>query len=76
MGDTIVTSQGRKIGIVNELIGSIKSPYASVILVDSDFESKSGEKVYRFIPKNTNKYFSKGFKKSFRTGNWRRKKQE
>ncbi|HET8794642.1 MAG TPA: Gar1/Naf1 family protein [Nitrososphaeraceae archaeon] len=76
MGDTIVTSHGRKIGIVNELIGSVKSPYASVILADEDFETKSGENVYRFIPKNTKKYFSKGFKKPFRTGNRRHKKRE
>ncbi|HET7644028.1 MAG TPA: hypothetical protein VFK40_11010 [Nitrososphaeraceae archaeon] len=76
MGDTIVTSHGRKIGIVNELIGSVKSPYASVLLADEGFETKSGEYVYRFIPKNTKKYFSKGFKKPFRTGNRRHKKRE
>ena len=56
MGDTIVTYQGRKIGIVNELIGSVKSPYASVILADYDFEANSGENIYRFLPKNTKKF--------------------
>ena len=76
MGDTIVTSQGRKIGIVNELLGPVKSPYASVILTDDDFETKSGENVYRFIAKNTKKHFSKGFKKSFRTEYRRHRKRE
>lgn len=72
-GDTIVDSQGKKIGTVNELIGSVNSPYASVILLKDDLKTKSGEKVFRFIAKNTKKYFSKDSKKSNHTQKWRRK---
>ena len=72
-GDTIVDSQGKKIGNVNELIGSVNSPYASVILLKEDFKIKSGEKVFRFISKNTKKYFPKNFKKSYNTQKRRRK---
>jgi rRNA processing protein Gar1 len=72
-GDTIVDSQGKKIGNVNELIGSVNSPYASVILLKDDFKIKSGEKVFRFIAKNTKKYFRNRFKKSFNTPKGRRK---
>ena len=72
-GDTIVDSQGKKIGNVNELIGSVNSPYASVILLKDDFKIKSGEKVFRFIAKNTKKYFPNRFKKSFNTQKGRRK---
>jgi rRNA processing protein Gar1 len=72
-GDTIVDSQGKKIGNVNELIGSVNSPYASVILLKDDFKIKPGEKVFRFIAKNTKKYFRNRFKKSFNTPKGRRK---
>jgi rRNA processing protein Gar1 len=72
-GDTIVDSQGKKIGNVNELIGSVNSPYASVILLKEDFKIKSGEKVFRFIAKNTKKYFPKSFKNSYNTKKGRRK---
>ena len=72
-GDTIVDSQGKKIGNVNELIGSVNSPYASVILLKEDFKIKSGEKVFRFISKNTKKYFPKRFKNSYDTKKGRRK---
>jgi RNA-binding protein len=72
-GDTIVDSQGKKIGIINELIGSVSSPYASVIMLKDDLKTKSGEKVYRFIAKNTKKYFSKTFKKSYNSQKGRRK---
>ena len=72
-GDTIVDSQGKKIGNVNELIGSVNSPYASVILLKDDFKIKAGEKVFRFIAKNTKKYFPKNFKKSYNTQKGRRK---
>ena len=72
-GDTIVDSQGKKIGNVNELIGSVNSPYASVILLKDDFKIKSGQKVFRFIAKNTKKYFPKGFKNSYNTNKGRRK---
>ena len=72
-GDTIVDSQGKKIGNVNELIGSVNTPYASVILLKDDFKIKSGEKVFRFIAKNTKKYFRNRFKKSFNTPKGRRK---
>jgi RNA-binding protein len=71
-GDTIIDSQGKKIGNVNELIGSVNSPYASVILLKEDFKTKSGEKVFRFIAKNTKKYFPKSFKKSYNTQKGRR----
>jgi rRNA processing protein Gar1 len=72
-GDTIVDSQGKKIGNVNELIGSVNSPYASVILLKDDFKIKSGEKVFRSIAKNTKKYLRNRFKKSFNTQKGRRK---
>ena len=58
-GDTILDSKGKKIGNVNELIGPVNSPYASVILLDEDFEPKAGEKVFRFIPKNPYRGFRK-----------------
>lgn len=64
-GDTIVDSHGKKIGTINELIGSVNSPYASVMLLRDDFRIKTGEKVFRLIAKNTKKYLSKGFKKRF-----------
>ena len=62
-GDTILDSEGKKIGNVNELIGSVNSPYASVILFNEAFEPRPGEKVFRFISKNPSKRFSTGFKK-------------
>jgi rRNA processing protein Gar1 len=64
-GDTIVDSHGKKIGIINELIGSVKSPYASVILLRDEFKTKTGDKVFRFVAKNTKKYFSKDIKKKY-----------
>jgi rRNA processing protein Gar1 len=72
-GDTILDSQGKKIGNVNELIGPVNSPYASVILFDENFEPRAGEKVFRFISKNPNRRFTKGFKK-IRSPKLRRKK--
>ena len=63
-GDTILDSHGKKIGNVNELIGSVNSPYASVILLNEDFEPRPGEKVSRFISKNPSNRFSTRFKKS------------
>ncbi len=71
-GDTIIDSQGNKIGNINELIGSVNSPYASVIMLKDNFKIKSGEKVFKFINKNAKKYFSKGFKKSFKKQKRRR----
>ena len=62
-GDTIIDSHGKKLGTINELIGSVNSPYASVIMLRDDFKTKTGEKVFRFIAKNTKKYFPKGLKK-------------
>jgi rRNA processing protein Gar1 len=64
-GDTIIDSQGKKLGTINELIGRVNSPYASVIMLRDDFKTKTGEKVFRFIAKNTKKYFPKGFKKRY-----------
>lgn len=64
-GDTIIDSQGKKLGTINELIGSVNSPYASVIMLRDDFKTKTGEKVFRFITKNTKKYFPKSFKKRY-----------
>jgi RNA-binding protein len=61
-GDTILDSHGKKIGNVNELIGPVNSPYASVILLDENFEGRAGEKLFRFISKNPNKRFTKRFK--------------
>ena len=74
-GDTIVDSQGKKIGNVNELIGSVKSPYASVIMLKDSFKIKPGEKVFKFINKNAKKYFPKGFKKLYKNQKRRRQMQ-
>ena len=63
-GDTISDSHGKKIGNVNELIGSVNAPYASVILFNEDFKPIPGEKVFRFISKNPSRRFIKGVKKS------------
>jgi RNA-binding protein len=63
-GDTISDTHGKKIGSVNELIGSVNAPYASVILFSEDFKPIPGEKVFRFISKNQSRHFIKGFKKS------------
>ncbi|HSE99993.1 MAG TPA: hypothetical protein VLA48_03770 [Nitrososphaeraceae archaeon] len=71
-GDTIIDSQGNKIGNINELIGSVNSPYASVIMLKDNFKIRSGEKVFKFINQNAKKYFSKGFKKSFKKQKRRR----
>lgn len=62
-GDSILDSHGKKIGNVNELIGPVNSPYASVILLDGNFKSRAGEKVFRFISKNPQGSFTKGLKK-------------
>ena len=63
-GDTISDAHGKKIGNVNELIGSVNAPYASVILFSEDFKPIPGEKVFRFISKNQSSHFFKGVKKS------------
>ncbi len=63
-GDTILDTHGKKIGNINELIGPVNSPYASVILLDENFEPQAGEKVFRFISKNSYRGFRKGFKKT------------
>jgi RNA-binding protein len=63
-GDTISDAHGKKIGNVNELIGSVNAPYASIILFKEDFKPISGEKVFRFISKSQNRHFIKGVKKS------------
>ena len=62
-GDTISDTHGKKLGNVNELIGPVNSPYASVILLDDDFEPKAGEKVFRFISKNPYRGFRNEFEK-------------
>jgi rRNA processing protein Gar1 len=63
-GDTISDAHGKKIGNVNELIGSVNAPYASVILFSEDFKPIPGAKVFRFISKNQSRHFFKGVKKS------------
>ena len=63
-GDIISDAHGKKIGNVNELIGSVNAPYASVILFSEDFKPIPGEKVFRFVSKNQNRHFIKGVKKS------------
>ena len=62
-GDTILDSHGKKIGNVNELIGSVNAPYASVILFNENFKPISGEKVFRFISKSQSSHFIKRDKK-------------
>ena len=58
-GDSILDSHGKKIGNVNELIGPVNSPYASVILLDENFQSRAGEQVCRFISNNPQRSFTK-----------------
>lgn len=44
-GATVVDDKGRKLGRVVELIGPVKSPYASVAVSSSRF-GKAGDPVY------------------------------
>jgi|SoiMethySBSTD1v2_1073268.scaffolds.fasta_scaffold3747691_1 RNA-binding protein len=62
-GDIISDAHGKKIGNVNELIGSVNAPYASVILFNENFKPISGEKVFRFISKSQSSHFIKRDKK-------------
>ncbi|MFB5598952.1 MAG: H/ACA ribonucleoprotein complex subunit GAR1 [Nitrososphaeraceae archaeon] len=59
----LFNSIGKKIGIVNELIGPINSPYASIILIDDKFRIMQGDKIYKSNSKTLNLYDSKKNKK-------------
>lgn len=43
----LFNSSGEKIGLLNELIGPVKSPYASIILRDDKFNPGMGNKIYK-----------------------------
>lgn len=43
----LFNSSGKNIGWLNELIGPVKSPYASIILKDDKFNPISGNKIYK-----------------------------
>jgi rRNA processing protein Gar1 len=58
-GENLFDDGGKKVGRVTELIGQVKAPYASVLLVDSRIKGTSGSKLFRFssrgIPSKTRK---------------------
>lgn len=47
-GENLFDDAGKKVGRVTELIGQVKAPYASVLLVDSRIKGASGSKLFRF----------------------------
>ena len=47
-GENLFDDAGKKVGRVTELIGQVKAPYASVLLVDSRIKGASGNKLFRF----------------------------
>lgn len=59
-GENLFDDEGKKVGRVTELIGLVKAPYASVLLVDSRIKGTSGSKLFRFssrrgVPSKTRK---------------------
>lgn len=59
-GENLFDDAGKKIGRITELIGQVKAPYASVLLVDSRIKGTSGNKLFRFssqrgVPSKTRK---------------------
>ena len=54
-GENLFDDAGKKVGRVTELVGQVKAPYASVLLVDSRIKGASGSKLFRFsgIPSKT-----------------------
>ncbi|MPZ05438.1 MAG: hypothetical protein GEU26_03315 [Nitrososphaeraceae archaeon] len=47
-GENLFDDAGKKVGRITELIGLVKAPYASVLLVDSGIKGTSGSKLFRF----------------------------
>jgi rRNA processing protein Gar1 len=46
-GSMLFNSTGHKIGKINELIGPVISPYASVILLDDKLKVIQGDKIFK-----------------------------
>jgi RNA-binding protein len=59
-GESLFDDVGKKVGRVTELIGLVRAPYASVLLVDNRIKGTSGSKLFRFssqrgVPSKTKK---------------------
>jgi rRNA processing protein Gar1 len=59
-GENLFDDEGKKVGRVTELIGLVKAPYASVLLIDSRIKGTPGSKLFRFssqrgVPSKTRK---------------------
>jgi RNA-binding protein len=59
-GESLFDDAGKKVGRVTELIGLVRAPYASVLLVDNRIKGTSGSKLFRFssqrgVPSKTKK---------------------
>ena len=46
-GDLLFNSSCVKIGSINELIGPVRSPYASIIISNDKFQIVNGDKIYK-----------------------------
>jgi rRNA processing protein Gar1 len=46
-GDLLFNSNCVKIGSINELIGPVRSPYASIITSNDKFQVVNGDKIYK-----------------------------
>ncbi len=46
-GDLLFNSNCMKIGSINELIGPVRSPYASIIMSNDKFQVVKGDKIYK-----------------------------
>jgi RNA-binding protein len=48
-GEILFDNAGTKIGRVNELIGPVNAPYASVLLINVKIKNPKGSKLFRII---------------------------
>ena len=46
-GDLLFNSSCVKVGSINELIGPVRSPYASIITSNDKFQVVNGDKIYK-----------------------------
>jgi rRNA processing protein Gar1 len=46
-GDLLFNSICVKVGSINELIGPVRSPYASIIMSNDKFQVVNGDKIYK-----------------------------
>ena len=67
-GDLLFNSDSVKIGIINELIGPVRSPYASIIISNDKYQAIQGDKIYKSNSRNieNNEKSSKIKKRKFR----------